>query len=117
MKFLANENIPLKFIERLKEDGHDIKRVDLIQKGLSDEKVIELTIKEDRVLITFDKDFGEKAFKCKKEIKGIILLRIRPVSIEFMIERFKTLLKNFPEIERKFIVLEETKIRERSFTP
>ncbi|MGC8979559.1 DUF5615 family PIN-like protein [Caldisericum sp.] len=81
MKFLANENIPIELVEELKNLRYDILRADNFKKGLKDQDVLELAFKERRILITFDKDFGELAVKQKKKVIGVILLRIKPQSI------------------------------------
>ncbi len=107
MKFLVDENIPMELIEELKNSGYDILRVDNFKKGLKDQNVLELAFKERRILITFDKDFGELAVKQKKKVTGVILLRIKPQSIQFLKERILLLFKQIRELEGKFIVLEE----------
>jgi predicted nuclease of predicted toxin-antitoxin system len=58
MKFLANENIPFELIDDLRKLGYDILRVDEVKKGMRDHEVLDLSFKEGRILITFDKDFG-----------------------------------------------------------
>lgn len=57
MKFLADENVPLCIIQQLEEKGIDIKHVATTHIGITDEEVINLANKDNRVLITFDSDF------------------------------------------------------------
>jgi hypothetical protein len=84
MKFLANENIPLELVKELKNSGYDILRIDEFKKGMEDRDVLDLSFKEDRILITFDKDFGKLAVKEKTRTVGIILLRIQPKFIHIL---------------------------------
>ncbi len=42
MRFIADENIPLKVIEKLKKEGIDIKSVVDISVGLKDEEIISI---------------------------------------------------------------------------
>ncbi|MGC8977433.1 MAG: DUF5615 family PIN-like protein, partial [Candidatus Ratteibacteria bacterium] len=91
-----------------------ILRMGDFKKGLKEQDVLELAFKEKRILITFDKDFGELAVKQKKKVTGVILLRIKPQSIQFLKERIILLFKQIRELEGKFIVLEENLIRERT---
>jgi|Deesub1362B_J571_1020462.scaffolds.fasta_scaffold00176_49 predicted nuclease of predicted toxin-antitoxin system len=114
MRFLANENIPLKVINELKDNGYDILRVDELKRGMSDVEVLELATKEERVLITFDKDFGEIAVKTKRAINGIILLRMRPESADFIKHRLLSLLKETQQFQNKLIILAEDRFRERT---
>ncbi|ADT84889.1 DUF5615 family PIN-like protein [Thermococcus barophilus] len=53
MKFLADENIPLKVVKKLREEGFDIISITELNPGISDEKVAEISQNEDRVLVTF----------------------------------------------------------------
>jgi predicted nuclease of predicted toxin-antitoxin system len=76
MKLLANENIPLDLVKELKNSSYDVWRMDKSKKGIVDRDVFDLSFKEDRILDTFDKDFGKLAVKGKSRTTGIILLRI-----------------------------------------
>lgn len=71
MKFLANENIPVELVNELRKLGYDILKVDEIKKGMKDREVIEFSHKEERILITFDKDFGELVVKEKRLKKEV----------------------------------------------
>lgn len=111
MKFIANENIPFEVVINLRKAGYNLIRIDEIKKGLSDDEVIKLTNKENGILITFDKDFGELVFKKRMLVGGIILIRIKPKNISYIFDRILYLLNSNIEIKRNFIVLEEDKIR------
>lgn len=57
MKFLADENFPPSLIAYLQRKHHDVKRIQRSAKGVSDISVRERAIKENRLIITFDKEF------------------------------------------------------------
>ncbi len=60
MRILADMGVDIKVVEWLRKQGHDAKH--LRDEGLhrmSDEDVFAKAISEDRVVITFDLDFGE----------------------------------------------------------
>jgi predicted nuclease of predicted toxin-antitoxin system len=77
MKFLANENFPLASTKYLQSKGFDIKAVGSHFKGISDKKVIELAEKEQRTILTFDRDYGELILKFgNKPTQGVIYLRL-----------------------------------------
>ncbi|MEW5920437.1 MAG: DUF5615 family PIN-like protein [Bacillota bacterium] len=63
MKFLANENIPLKSIEVLRKKGFDVKSVSELFPGISDKEVLTFAKKEQRIILTFDKDYGYLLYK------------------------------------------------------
>lgn len=77
MKFLADENIPLIMVSQLLEKGYDVNHIGLNHAGIPDEEVIDLANEEERIIVTFDSDFGNLVFQGKKNIKtGIVFLRL-----------------------------------------
>jgi predicted nuclease of predicted toxin-antitoxin system len=62
-KFLADENFPLESILQLRKEGIDFRSVTEHRKGMADEDVLKLADSQGRILITFDQDFGEMAFR------------------------------------------------------
>ncbi|MCD6521336.1 DUF5615 family PIN-like protein [Candidatus Calescamantes bacterium] len=116
MKLLADENIPLEICEKLCQEGIDVKSITLTRKGAKDKEIIALAEKEERIILTFDKDFGELVFRKGKKVKGIILLRFPPCSNDFIFNKIKNLLNMKEiEIEGKFLVVEEERVRVREF--
>ena len=65
MRLLANENFPLDAVTALQENGYDVAWIREDARGSSDEQVLARAQQEDRILITFDKDFGELAFRSR----------------------------------------------------
>jgi len=63
MKLLANENFPIDSFNYLKLKGFDIKAIGIDYAGVKDEEVMLLAINEGRIILTFDKDYGELIFK------------------------------------------------------
>src|SRR6266851_3271141 len=77
-KFLANENVPAEAVELARRGGIDLAWIKEITPGADDDRVLTLSLTENRVLVTFDKDFGEMAFHQGKQAScGVILLRPR----------------------------------------
>ena len=77
-RFLANENAPREAVLAARGAGFDVAWMVELQPGASDEIVLWLAQREDRVLITFDKDFDELVFRRGRAgSPGIILLRPR----------------------------------------
>jgi predicted nuclease of predicted toxin-antitoxin system len=73
---LADENFPQASYKFLKEKGYDILHItDVGLASIPDQEVIEFSIEEDRVIITFDSDFGELIFKLDYKPKGVIYFR------------------------------------------
>ena len=79
MKFLADENIPLASVRGLRELGHDVISIAEQSPGISDEEVLHRAHAENRVLVTFDRDFGELVFRrALPAPAGILYLRLVP---------------------------------------
>ena len=65
MRILANENFPGPILRELRRRGHDVVSVKESMRGASDREVLERAQQEDRLVLTFDKDFGELAYQPK----------------------------------------------------
>jgi predicted nuclease of predicted toxin-antitoxin system len=61
MRLLANENVPRAAVSTLAAAGHDIVWIRTVAPGATDAEVLALAAREQRILLTFDKDFGELA--------------------------------------------------------
>ena len=95
MAFLANENILAEATRELREKGFDLAWVLEEDQGASGERVLKVAHTEERVLATFDKDFGDLVFHRGAEAPaGVILLRIRPQSPGFMSDALRTSLQS-----------------------
>ena len=76
MRFLANENFPGPAVAVLQAAGHDVVWVRTTKPGASDPDVLAWAVREQRVLLTFDKEFGELASKSALPPKcGVVLVR------------------------------------------
>jgi hypothetical protein len=77
MRFLANENFAGAAVRMLETAGHDVVWVRTAAPGMSDPDVLAWAVREERVLLTFDKDFGELAWaSALPPACGIILFRM-----------------------------------------
>lgn len=61
MRFLANENFPGAAVAALIAGGLDVVWVRNAAPGMSDQDVLAWATRDGRILLTFDKDFGELA--------------------------------------------------------
>ena len=70
----------------MREKGIDIIPFKGAYSGISDEAVLETVNKQNRVLITFDSDFGELIFRQKLKVRGVILLKFTPKSTQQVVD-------------------------------
>jgi predicted nuclease of predicted toxin-antitoxin system len=75
---MADENFPRRAVIALRESGFDVAWITEEAPGASDDEVLASCSAGGRVLLTFDKDFGEFAFRKRlPATSGIVLFRIR----------------------------------------
>lgn len=114
MRFLANENFPLDAVEALRQQGHDVIWIRTESPGISDAEVLSRAQEEDRILLTFDKDFGELAFRIKlPATSGIVLFRITAPSSVVVAQKVIVALALREDWAGHFSVIEDDKIRMR----
>ncbi|ASJ02339.1 hypothetical protein A3L09_03265 [Thermococcus profundus] len=111
MRFLADENVPYGVVRRLKREGIDIVSVYDIKRGITDEEVARMATEENRVLVTFDKDFGMIVFVEGLKIPGLILLRFQPKNINFIYTMLKNVVTRDIDFYGKIVTVHEDKIR------
>ena len=77
MKFLANENFPQRSVLYLKSKEFDICSIGTDNPSITDHAVMTIAIKEERTILTFDRDYGELIFRYNyKPPRGVIYLRL-----------------------------------------
>lgn len=81
LKFLADANFPVPSIRVLAQQGFDVVRVTLAKQP--DEDVLATAIREQRIVLTYDKDFGDQLLNSASgKPLGIILFRRIPDHLE-----------------------------------
>lgn len=114
MKFLANENFPKASYIQLLNLKWDIVHVAEGNVGITDKEVIDISIKEDRIILTFDSDYGELVYKLGYKPIGVIYYRLQdftptdPANITYqLIEKDKITAKGY------FTVVDKNQVRQR----
>lgn len=112
MRFLVDECTGPSVAKWLRQQGHEVFSVYEQARGIDDDEIVERAYSENRILITNDKDFGEKIFRDNKPHKGVILLRLEDERVPGKIAAVKQLLANHSDqLENNFIVVTERQIR------
>lgn len=85
LKLLLDANLSPETAEFLRLKDSDVKSIQEEKLGkLSDEKVIRLAIKEQRIVVTLDLDFGELWYFVFEGKVGIIVLRTKLQTVEWV---------------------------------
>ena len=115
MKFLANENFPVPSIRILRQSGFETLSILEMNPGISDLEVVEIARKDNLIILTFDKDYGEILFKYKPDNPpDVIFFRFKGempehagLTLVELIQQGKITLKGH------FTVIERENIRQR----
>jgi predicted nuclease of predicted toxin-antitoxin system len=114
MKYLADESLEYTVVTFLRENKIDILAVREFMRGATDSEIIEHAFKNELIIITSDKDFGELTFRLKRPNCGIILTRFPDTNNTDKAKLLLSALKKLnQEAKNKFIVIDKLKIRIR----
>ena len=117
MDFLANENFPVVSIRLLRNAGHNVASVIEESPGEKDRNILRRAHDENRIVLTFDRDYGELIYRHKLFIPaGVIYFRFNPSTPKEPAEiLLNILMKGNVTIVDKFTVVERDRIRQRTF--
>jgi predicted nuclease of predicted toxin-antitoxin system len=115
MRFLADENFPLASVWYLRSHGHDVAAMAEDAAGSPDTEVLARATREARILLTFDRDFGDLIFRqAWPATEGLVYCRFTPGS---PLEPGEVVLRLLSirqfELPGHFTVVEPANIRQR----
>jgi predicted nuclease of predicted toxin-antitoxin system len=114
MRLLANENFPLAAVRALREAGHEVAWIREVDAGSSDDAVLARAVREERVLLTFDKDFGALVFhRGRGASRGVVLFRMPLVPPASLALQIVNAIAARPTWEGYFAVVEPGRARLR----
>ena len=112
MRFLVDECTGPSVARRLEEQGHTVFSVYDADRGSVDDDILRQAYEERWILITNDRDFGEKIFREKYPHRGVIFLRLQDERARNKIQVLERLLQRYgDQIEERFVVVSETQVR------
>jgi predicted nuclease of predicted toxin-antitoxin system len=114
-RIVTDENINCgEIVKRLIDEKFDFLSVLKHHGGISDQKVLELAIQNDAILVTEDSDFGKWVFAHKKRPVCVIFLKYEQSDIRLIVDSLiKVLRKTGEDLADKFFVITPRKIRVR----
>jgi predicted nuclease of predicted toxin-antitoxin system len=115
MRLLLDENVPIAAVRALRAAGHDVFSASEHSAGAADEVLLARADAEHRLLITFDRDFGELAVRWGRGAAGgVILLRFVPRSPDEVGDVLVELLARTDVVwSARFSVVDRRHIRQR----
>ena len=112
MRFLVDESTGVVVARWLGAQGHEVFSVYEDARGVDDDTIIQKAFDENWILITNDKDFGEKVYREKRPHRGVILLRLQDERSGNKINTLQRILDTYLEqLPDSFVVATETQIR------
>jgi predicted nuclease of predicted toxin-antitoxin system len=114
IRFLADENVSHRVVERLRAAGFEVAAIGLTNPGASDSDVLAMARRDGRILITEDRDFGELVVRQRLEIQGVVLLELDRLSNIAEADRVAAVLStNVDKLSGNLLVIEAGRIRIR----
>src|SRR4030042_2596349 len=97
MRFLVDESTGPAVAVWLRQQGHEVFSVYDEARGMEDDAIIKKAATESWILMTNDKDFGEKVYRERRPHKGVVLLRLDDERAAIKIKTVKQLLASYAD--------------------
>lgn len=112
MRFMVDECTGPAVASWLREQNHEVFSVFDQAKGADDDLIINKARDENWILITNDKDFGDKVYRDGRLHHGVVLLRLEDERPSSKIKALSSLLELYAErVPDSFIVVTENQVR------
>lgn len=115
MLFIADENFPLPSIRMLRSAGHDVVAIITDSPGAADEVILARAVRETRIVLTFDRDFGELVYRLRlPPPHGVVYFRFDPATPTEPAEYLLKLISDQElSLEQRFTVADRRQVRQR----
>ena len=112
MRFMVDESSGPAVARWLVEQGHEVFSVYDELRGAEDELLLKKALEGGWIVITLDKDFGEKVFRERRPHAGVILLRLRNQRAGERLNAVENLLRQYADrLVNEFVVVTERRVR------
>lgn len=112
-RYLANENFPGAMVKILRDQGNDVLYAAESLVGSSDRIILDTALAQDRVLLTFDRDFGELVFRHRTPpASGIVLFRFGGLSPDALLSFLQDFFESNPTLRNHFTVATPRQFRQ-----
>ena len=114
VRIIADENIDNFIIHTLRNDNYEVISIKESYRGIKDIEIIVLANKNECLILTEDKDFGEWVFSHGMNSIGILFIRYDEKELKDITKTIQALLKEYGDtLYNKFTVITKNKIRIR----
>lgn len=113
---LANENFPAPAIRKLRAAGVDVVAVSEVMPSVSDKAVLEYARREQRWIVTFDRDYGDLIFReGLLPPPAILFFRQEPYPPDRPADLVLAMLSKPQQVAGCMVVISERNIRRKHF--
>jgi predicted nuclease of predicted toxin-antitoxin system len=117
MRWLADECVDAPLIAKLREAGHDVVYIADTTPGVTDIQIVSIAIRERRLLLTDDKDFGEMVVRWRRPLPGLVLLRLDAIESGRRWTRLSAAIERYSDnLFGRFTIVEDSRLRSRAMT-
>ena len=112
---VADECVEYEIVVLLRQEGIPVLSIMESHSGIKDTAVLKIAVAQSALLLTEDKDFGELVFRLHLPHCGVLLVRF-PNGFDPDVKAqsvVKTIIEKFEEIDNRFSVLDERRLRIR----
>jgi predicted nuclease of predicted toxin-antitoxin system len=112
MRFFVDECAGPAVAGWIQAQGHEVFSVYDLARGMDDDTIIRMAFEEEWIIITTDKDFGEKVYRDRKLHRGVVLLRLDDERVSSKIGVMTHLLRSYADrLADQFVVVTEKSVR------
>lgn len=113
---VADESIGHPIVERLRHEGYRIRAIEDVAPSVDDDIVLDIAARENALLLTEDKDFGDLVYQRHLPIgEGIALLRLEGMTTEAKCDRVaEVFAQRLVEMRQSFTVITQRSVRIRT---
>jgi predicted nuclease of predicted toxin-antitoxin system len=114
LKFLVDVGVSKAVEEWLRSEGYDVVTVRDLDPRMPDIDILEEALRESRLVLTMDKDFGELVYSSGKAYAGVLLLRLAGARSEEKVAVVRNILQRYSEkLLGSFAVYQNGRLRVR----
>jgi len=112
MRFLVDECTGPAVARWLRQQSHEVFSIFDEARGMPDDDILVKAYSENWILITNDKDFGEKVYRERQPHRGVVLLRLQDGRAVSKIQALESLLDGYADqLPGAFAVVTERRVR------
>ncbi len=117
MRILADENVAGAVVNALTKAGCDVVWIAKTTPGSTDALVFDIACKENRILLTHDKDFAAgSARKMSAGLKGVILLRLDGIAVDTVADFVSRTISSRDDWQGSYSIVKKNNIRMRKLS-